>query len=144
MKKNIFTQHYQPITPATHATPTAYPNPQSGHPSMAPENDPFTQNPSEFAPIQEYVEPEIPAELEQHMQRANPPVQIPINIPLTPTTPASTIPPVTYPNIPLTEPEIEKEIKTDVYSAIRWLAEWCLRQLKEVQLKGPPDNSQTP
>jgi hypothetical protein len=134
-KNNIFTQHYQPVIPATHATPSQYP--PATTPSLNPEAGPAGAA-NEFLPIQEYVEPVIPPELNLHLQQTNQSFTFPSNIPLTPPTPHMNIPPVTYPTIPLPDAEIEKEMKANVYNAIRWLAEWCLRQIKEIQYKQTP------
>lgn len=128
-KVNYFVQHYQPITAPPHTT-----QPPMKGPGL--ETEAFTTNPSEYSPIQEYVEPELNIEMQQHMQPTNIKFVPPPQIPLTPvTTPQMNIQPVNMPSLPLQELEIEKEMKTDVYIAIRWLAEWCLRQLKEIQFK---------
>jgi hypothetical protein len=79
-KPNIFVQQYQPITPATHAPPTSYPTPAGGG-GLTPEGDTFSGGANEFAPIQEYVEPSIPAELQEHMQQTQQPFTLPPNIP---------------------------------------------------------------
>ncbi len=126
-KTNYFIQHYQPITAPAHTT-----QPPVSGPGIEVEN--FTANPSEYSPIQEYVEPELNIEMQQHMQASNIKFTPPPQIPLTPvSTPQLNIPAVKTPQLPLEELEIEKEMKTDVYTAIRWLAEWCIRQLKEIQ-----------
>jgi hypothetical protein len=129
-KTNYFIQHYQPITAPP--DPAAQPAKGSGL-----ETEAFTTNPSEYAPIQEYVEPELNIEMQQHMQATNIKFTPPPQIPLKPvTTPQMNIQPAhAQTNLPLAELEIEKEIKTDVYNALRWLAEWCVRQLKEVPYK---------
>lgn len=130
-KTNYFIQHYQPITAPPHTT----------QPSLSIsgiENEAFiTNNPSEYAPIQEYVEPELNQEMQQHMQASDIKFTPPPQIPLKPVANTSqmNIPAVNMPKLPLEELEIEKEMKTDVYTAIRWLAEWCIRQLKEAQYK---------
>ncbi len=128
-KINYFIQHYQPITANPHTT-------QPPIKGAGLENEAFSSAPSEYAPIEEYVEPELNIEMQQHMQATNVKFTPPPQIPVTPVAPPQmNIPAVKTPQLPLQELEIEKEMKTDVYTAIRWLAEWCLRQLKEVQLK---------
>ncbi|MDQ3098919.1 MAG: hypothetical protein M3Q44_04180 [bacterium] len=128
-KTNYFIQHYQPIV----APPNQI---QPGGRGPGVETEALSNNPSEYAPIQEYVEPELNIEMQQHMQATNIKFTPPPQIPLTPvTTPQMNIAPVVTQTLPLAELEIEKEMKTDVYTAIRWLAEWCIRQLKEVPYK---------
>jgi len=36
-------------------------------------------------------------------------------------------------NLPLTEPQIEEGLHHKVWEAVRWMAEWCLRQLKIIK-----------
>lgn len=126
-KNNIFVQLYKPLDPNTIQQNF------NGVSTASPEQTAFVnQNPSEYAPIYEYVEPIIDETLAGQVQAANP-VYIPQpQIPLTPTNtpPVPGIQPMTLPSIPLSDLEIEKELKTDVYTAIRWLAEWCLRQFQ--------------
>src|SRR5437870_750241 len=107
-KINYFVQHYQPITAPPHTTQPPFKGPGV-------EVESFTNNPAEYSPIQEYVEPELNIEMQQHMQATNvqftPPPQIPLT---TINTPQMNISPVSIPNLPLAELEIEKEMKTDV------------------------------
>jgi hypothetical protein len=132
-KTNYFVQQYQPIT--------APPDPVQTGKGLGLETEAFTTSPSEYAPIQEYVEPELNIEMQQHMQATNVKFTPPPQIPLKPVVmPQMNIPPVQT-NLPLAELEIEKELKTDVYTAIRWLAEWCIRQLKEVPYKSEDKNA---
>lgn len=132
-KHNIFVQLYKPLDPSDQINPTPnYNNPYS------PESDPFAGNtPSEYSPILEYVEPHIDETLTAHIQSANPPFVPDPSIPLTPTQtpPVPGIQPMTLPHIPLSDLEIEKELKTNVYTAIRWLAEWCIRQMQIAKAK---------
>jgi hypothetical protein len=126
-KNNIFVQLYKPIDPQQ--------SPQSpqGSAPISPESDPFSGGlPSEYTPIVEYVEPQIDEALTQHVQNANPQFIPQPTIPLTPTQtpPVPGIQPMQFPPLPLSDAEVEKELKTDVYNAIRWLAEWCIRQLQ--------------
>ncbi len=113
-------------------------NQQGGNkPSGTPEADPFAAS-AEYSPIQEYVEePQIEHSLQEHMQQSNPAFKPLPDIPLTPTqTPlVPGIQPVQIAPLPLSDLEVEKELKTNVYNAIRWLAEWCLRQLQMKEQK---------
>jgi hypothetical protein len=108
-----------------------------GHVSIgSPEAGAFGGNAAEYSPIMEYIEPEIPAEMEQHLQQSNPAFIPPQNVPVLPVAPPQmNIQPVKYPNVPLSDFEIDNQAKTNIYSAIKWLAEWCLRQIKMVQYK---------
>lgn len=104
---------------------------QPSAPSIGAEQESSPFGATEYGTIQEYVEPSIPPEVQPHVQQvANQFIPIPNTIPMQSTTVQMNIQPVTYPNIPLNELEIEKELKTNIYTAIRWLAEWCLRQIK--------------
>lgn len=47
------------------------------------------------------------------------------NVPLTPTSGASI-------TLPLTEEQIQKALKTNSKNSIRWLAEWCVYQMRKV------------
>ena len=135
-KNNIFVQLYQPINQTTQSDDNG-----QNKPSLSPEGDPFaTQQNSEYPPILEYVEPQIDESLSNHIQNANPQFIAQQNIPLAPTQtpPVPGIQPMQIPSVPLSDLEIEKELKTDVYNAIRWLAEWCLRQ---IQIHRPQDKT---
>jgi len=120
-KNNIFIQLYKPIEPPVTSS------------NLSPEQEAFPdQNPSEYAPIYEYIEPIIDETLAEHIQNANPPfiaqpqiLLAPAQIPSIPGIQA-----ISIPSIPLSDLEVEKELKTDVYNAVRWLAEWCLRQFQ--------------
>ena len=47
---------------------------------------------------------------------------------LTPMTPAPAI------ALPITDPQIVAGLHMQIYSAIRWLAEWCIRKLKKAHM----------
>lgn len=127
-KNNIFAQLYGPID----NTQTQNQQPDQGS-SLSPESAPFSiASSSEYAPIMEYVEPQIDMNIAEHVQTANPPFQPVTDVPLMPiSTPiVPGIQPMQLPSVPLTDLEIETELKTNVFTAIRWLAEWCLRQVQ--------------
>jgi hypothetical protein len=127
-KNNIFAQLYGPLN----NTEPQNPQPDQAS-SLSPESAPFSvNNSSEYTPIMEYVEPQIDVNLAEHVQTSNPPFQPAADVPLMPiSTPiVPGIQPMQLPSVPLTEIEIEAELKTNVFTAIRWLAEWCLRQVQ--------------
>jgi len=145
-KNNIFIQLYKPIQLVQQKQNNTQSQTQNikMHNSQ-PEHFPdLTNTTNEYAPIQEYIEPQIDPALQPHIQNANPPFTPQPNIPLTPTNtrPIPNIPPVTTPNIPLAEVEIEQNLKTNVFNAIRWLAEWCLRQLQINRQRVNNENSE--
>jgi hypothetical protein len=148
-KKSIFVQLYQP------ASLQSDPNDQNAQLPLddsqfvsqktggqAPEGDMFTNSgasPAEYMPIQEYVEPDLAPDMQQFMQNSSPQFEQVQQVPVVPIIPPTTLTPVMHPTLPLSDDQIEKELKTDVYTAIRWLAEWCLRQLKTDALNKKSD-----
>jgi len=130
-KKSIFVQLYQPAQPQDDADQQTQPISQNTGGS-APEGDLFSSSssPAEYMPIQEYVEPDLSPDMGAFIQNSAPQFTALPQIPLAPTIPKANLTPVMHPTQPLSDDQIEKELKTDVYTAIRWLAEWCLRQIK--------------
>ncbi len=81
--------------------------------------------------------------LEKIVQNANPTYQSHHQIPIVPIAPPKlNIAPVKYPQVTLSDEQIDTKDKQNIFDALRWLAEWCLRQIKMVQYKDIhyPDN----
>ncbi len=125
--KTIFESLYGPASTDQSKNAISTGNPEAGI---------FQADASEFAPIMEYVEPEIPPDVAHIVQNANPPLIPPHNIPILPIpTPQLSIPPVRYPQVTLSDEQIDSSSKRNIYDAFRWLAQWCLRQIKIEQYK---------
>ncbi len=133
-KSSIFQQLYGPQSD-TNQTDQAAISPISTHPESGPA---INIDASEYAPIQEYVEPEIPPEMSAHIQLSQPPFKPIQDVPILPTNHSVPIISSSQLNLPIKEDQIEPKLKLDIFNAVRWLAEWCIRQLKIEQSNNPP------
>lgn len=107
---------------------------QGGGVGMQKEQEPV--KPPEAGPIEEVVqEVEVAPELEaMGVEKRSETINLPPDLkkmgvkavsPTQPATPATTIP------LPLTDDQIMVGLHVRIISSLRWLAEWCLRQLKK-------------
>lgn len=91
-------------------------------------------------PITDVKEHEIPKELKEHVVKTKEEIEIPPDLKKmgvsTPPASAKVSDVVTGAvKLPLTDDEIEQGVHMKVMNSFRWLAEWCLKQLKKAHIQ---------
>ena len=97
----------------------------------------FEAQPVQEAQVEEVKEYEVPKEVASHVQVPKEQVEIPPDLKkMGVQAPASQTPmqnsQVSSIPLPLTDDQIGTGLHAEVKSSIRWLAEWCLKQLKTI------------
>lgn len=90
-------------------------------------------------PLEEIVEPEPSEEVARHLVKTREEIRLPpdlktMGVSTPAVTKAVSDTATTSPTLPLTDDQIALGLQAQILSSLRWLAEWCLRQLKKAHL----------
>ena len=90
-------------------------------------------------PLIEVREHEIPKEIQGHVVKTKEHIEIPpdlrkMGVAAPPVASSVSDVAVKSVKLPLTDDQIEEGLHTQILSSFRWLAEWCLRQLRKAHI----------
>ncbi|MBI4130554.1 hypothetical protein HY468_04510 [Candidatus Roizmanbacteria bacterium] len=91
------------------------------------------------APIETVPEFQIPKEVSPHLKKVGETIELPPDLKQMGVTNAPQYTPVTAPaqntpQLPLTDDQIGAGLQSDFSTSFRWLAEWCLKQIKRLHM----------